>query len=77
MSGPNPTLEAVLAGFAKKPGVTAEQQAQLRTAITQDPHLLDQLNQAVTSGQLRGFERAVSNAHNLLGTSLSPQEPLL
>ena len=53
MSSPNTELEAVLASLAKQPGITAEQQARLRAAVTKDPHLLDQLNQAAANGQLR------------------------
>ena len=55
MAGPNPQLQAAITGFAAQPGVTPDQQAQLRAALTQDARLLQRLNQAAASDQLKGF----------------------
>ena len=43
MSDINPQLEAALTGFARQPGITPNQAAQLRTTITQDTQLLNRL----------------------------------
>ena len=76
MSSPNPpTLEDVLKSFDKKPGVTAEQKAQLRAAITRDPHLYDQLKQAAASGQLRGFELSPAPAPAQTASGQAPAAP--
>lgn len=52
---PNAQLEATLVQFGQQPGISADQQAQLRSAITTDARLLGQLNQAAQAGQLQGF----------------------
>jgi hypothetical protein len=52
---PDASLEAVLAQFGQQPGVSPDEQAQLRSAITADPQLLEQLDQAAQAGRLRGF----------------------
>ncbi|HZF98345.1 MAG TPA: XVIPCD domain-containing protein [Pseudoxanthomonas sp.] len=55
MASPNPQLQAAIAQFSALPGVTPDQEAQLRAAITQDARLLRQLNQDAANGQLKGF----------------------
>ena len=52
---PNAQLEAALVHFGQQPGVSADQQAQLRSAITTDARLLGQMNQAAQAGHLQGF----------------------
>ncbi|MEQ1511525.1 MAG: XVIPCD domain-containing protein [Lysobacteraceae bacterium] len=52
---PNAQLEAALVQFGQQPGVSADQQAQLRSAITTDARLLGQMNQAAQAGHLQGF----------------------
>ena len=52
---PNARLEAALVQFGQRSGVTIEQEAQLRSAITSDAKLLGELNQAALANQLRGF----------------------
>jgi hypothetical protein len=66
---PNAQLEAALAQFGQQPGVSSDQQAQLRSAVTADSHLLGQLNQVAQAGQLRGFAfpAAGNAAPNLVG----------
>ena len=49
---PNAQLEAALVQFGQQPGISTDQQAQLRSAITTDARLLGQLNQAAQAGQL-------------------------
>lgn len=68
-SQPNAQLEAALAQFGQQPGVSSDQQAQLRAALTSDPRLLGQLNQAAQAGQLRGFSfpAAGNVAPNVVG----------
>jgi len=68
MAGPNPQLQAAITRFAAQPGVSLDQQAQLRAAIAQDTHLLRQLNQAAANDQLKGFALAQAGAPaNLAG----------
>jgi len=55
MANPNAQLQAAIAQFAAQPGITPDQEAQLRAAITQDANLLQHLNQDAASGQLKGF----------------------
>lgn len=57
---PNAQLEATLVQFGQQPGVTADQEAQLRSAITSDARLLGQLNHAAQAGQLQGFSVATA-----------------
>lgn len=66
---PNAQLEAALVQFGQQSGVTADQEAQLRSAITSDARLLGQLNQAARAGQLQGFSlpAAGSSSPNLVG----------
>lgn len=66
---PNAQLEAALVQFGQQSGVTADQEAQLRSAITSDARLLGQLNQAAQAGQLQGFSlpAAGSASPNLVG----------
>lgn len=70
MAGPNPQLEAALAQFAGQQGVTQDQVAQLRNAISVDAALLAQFDQQAQAGTLRGFalQQAGSSAPNLVGT---------
>lgn len=52
-----PTLssqaQAVISAFGRKPGVTADQLANLQSVINGSPALVDQINQAVAAGHLR------------------------
>jgi hypothetical protein len=66
---PNAQLEAALASFGQQPGVSADQEAQLRSAITTDARLLGQLNQVAQAGQLQGFALPASGSTtaNLVG----------
>lgn len=69
MPSPNQQLQAALAQFAAQPGVTSDQEAQLRAAITQDAQLLQRLNQDAANVQLKGFALPqAGTAPNLLGT---------
>ena len=69
MANPNEQLEAALAQFAAQPGVTPEQAAQLRMAVTVDADRLAQLNQQAVAGQLRRFALAMpGDEPNLVGT---------
>lgn len=66
---PNAALEAALTQFAQQPSVSADQQAQLRNAITSDTQLLRQLNNAAQAGHLQAFvlPAAGSATPNLVG----------
>lgn len=66
---PNAQLEAALVQFGQQPGVSSDQQAQLRSAITTDARLLGQLNQAAQAGLLRAFALPAtgSTTPNLVG----------
>lgn len=69
MANPNAQLQAAISQFASQPGITPDQEAQLRAAITQDANLLQHLNQDAANGQLKGFAlRQASAAPNLTGT---------
>ncbi|MEB1933715.1 XVIPCD domain-containing protein [Xanthomonas campestris pv. campestris] len=70
MARPSPQLEAALAQFAGQQGVTQDQVAQLRNAISTDAVLLTQFDQQAQAGSLRGFalQSAGSSAPNLAGT---------
>ena len=69
MANPNPQLEAALAQFAAQPGITPDQEAQLRAAVVADADRLDLLNQQATAGQLKGFAlETPGGAPNLTGT---------
>ncbi|MEA9586773.1 XVIPCD domain-containing protein [Xanthomonas sp. WHRI 10064A] len=70
MASPSPQLEAALAQFAGQQGVTQDQVAQLRNAISADAVLLAQFDQQAQAGSLRGFalQSAGSSAPNLVGT---------
>ncbi|MGH8080284.1 MAG: XVIPCD domain-containing protein [Lysobacter sp.] len=52
---PNASLEAALVRFGQQQGISSDQEAQLRNAITSDSQLLGQLNTAAQAGHLRGF----------------------
>lgn len=52
---PNAQLEAALAQFGQQQGVSADQEAQLRNAITSDTRLLRQFNSLAQAGHLQGF----------------------
>lgn len=66
---PNAQLEATLVQFGQQPGVTADQEAQLRSAVTSDARLLGHLNHAAQAGQLQGFSLATAGntSPNLVG----------
>ncbi|MFC3655551.1 hypothetical protein ACFOPN_07670 [Xanthomonas hyacinthi] len=69
MVNPNAQLQAAIGQFAARPGVTPDQEAQLRAAITQDANLLQHLNQDAANGQLRSFALPQAGAPaNLAGT---------
>ncbi|MGO4776063.1 hypothetical protein AB4084_11255, partial [Lysobacter sp. 2RAB21] len=69
MANPNAQLQAAIAQFAAQSGITPDQEAQLRAAITQNASLLQHLNQDAASGQLKGFSLSqVGAAANLVGT---------
>lgn len=55
MAAPNPQLEAALQQFAHQPGVTPQQIAELRSAVTGSPTLLRDLNADAAQGHLNGF----------------------
>ena len=67
---PNAQLEAALVQFANQPGVTADQAAQLRAAVTADASQLQLLNQHAQANNLRGFAlpQTGSTAPNLVGS---------
>ncbi|HEX7801720.1 MAG TPA: hypothetical protein VF471_03050 [Pseudoxanthomonas sp.] len=62
MTNPNPQLQAVIAQFAAQPGVTPDQQAQLRASIIQDNHLLQLLNQDAANNHIKGFALSQAGA---------------
>lgn len=70
MASPNQQLEAALAQFANQSGVTPDQVAQLRAAVTGNVRQLQVLNQQAQSGQLRGFalQSSANTSQNLAGT---------
>ncbi|WAT15067.1 hypothetical protein [Xanthomonas fragariae] len=69
MANPNAQLQAAISQFAAQPGITPDQEAQLRAAITQDASLLQHLNQDAANGQLKGFALPqAGTAPNLAGT---------
>lgn len=69
MANPNTQLQAAIGQFAAQPGITPDQEAQLRAAITQDTNLLQRLNQDAANGQLRSFVLPQAGAPtNLTGT---------
>lgn len=70
MANSSPQLEAAIARFASQQGVSADQVAQLRSAITADATLLRQFDQQAQAGHLRGFalQGANGTAPNLAGT---------
>ncbi|MGH8387309.1 MAG: XVIPCD domain-containing protein [Pseudomonas sp.] len=69
MASPSTQLEAALAQFSGQQGVTPDQVAQLRAALTADARLLRQFDQAAQAEHLKGFalQAANSNIHNLVG----------
>ncbi|ALN94084.1 XVIPCD domain-containing protein [Lysobacter gummosus] len=65
----NTQLQASIAQFAHQPGVTPDQEAQLRATIASDTDLLQRLNQAAANRQLTGFAPASAGAGpNIAGT---------
>lgn len=68
MSAPNPQLEAALTRFAGQPGVTADQAAQLRNALTHDAMLLPRYNQLATDGHVNGFSLHHGGGLDLVGS---------
>lgn len=62
MAAPNPQLEAAIQEFAQQPGVTPEQVAQLRAAITAPPALTTIFNQDAGAGNLSAFALAPPGA---------------
>lgn len=70
----NPELARAIEHFENQPGVGADQVEQLRSAIANDPQLLNDLNQEATAGQIRGFalQPASATAPNLVGTYDTP-----
>ncbi|MBT2748078.1 MULTISPECIES: XVIPCD domain-containing protein [unclassified Lysobacter] len=65
----NTQLRASIAQFAHQPGVTLDQEAQLRATIASDADLLQRLNQAAANRQLTGFASASTGAGpNIVGT---------
>ena len=69
MANPNAQLQAAIGRLAAQPGITPDQEAQLRAAISQDANLLQHLNQDAANGQLKGFALPQAGAPaNLAGT---------
>lgn len=69
MANPNPQLEAALAQFAAQPGITLDQEAQLRAAVVANTDRLGLLNRQAAVGQLKGFVlEASAGTPNLTGT---------
>ncbi|MCS3809667.1 hypothetical protein FHY19_002727 [Xanthomonas arboricola] len=70
MASPSPQLEAALSRFSATQGVSSDQAAQLRNAITGDAGLLAQFEQQAQLGQLKEFTIQNSNSTqpNLTGT---------
>jgi hypothetical protein len=69
MANPNAQLQGAIAQFTAQPSIIPDQAAQLRAAITQDAHLLRQLNHNAASGRLKGFTLSHAGAApNLAGT---------
>jgi hypothetical protein len=65
----NTQLQASIAQFVHQPGVTPDQEAQLRATISSDAHLLQRLNQAAANHQLTGFALAsAGTGSNIAGT---------
>lgn len=52
---PNAPLESALVQFGQQPGVSHDQEAQLRDAIAANPQLLGRLNALAQAGHLQGF----------------------
>jgi hypothetical protein len=68
MPNPNPELQAALTQFATQPGVSPEQSAQLRAAVTGSSALLNKLNQDAHAGHLTGFAiESAGSTSNLIG----------
>lgn len=62
-------LQASIAQFVHQPGVTPDQEAQLRATIIADADLLQRLNQAAANHQLTGFALAsTGTGPNIAGT---------
>lgn len=61
----NPQLKTALDNFAAEPGVTAQQVAQLKSAIQATPSLLRAFNQDAASGHLQGFVLAPAGRESI------------
>jgi hypothetical protein len=59
---PNTRLETLLVQFGQQSGVSPDQAAQLRAAMTSDVQLLGRLNQAAQAGHLKGFALSAAGA---------------
>ncbi|MGO1072143.1 XVIPCD domain-containing protein [Lysobacter sp. CA199] len=70
MITPNRELSAAIVRFEQQPGVSAQQVAQLRAALSSDEGMLRDLNQEALSGQLRGFavQPATATPPSLIGS---------
>jgi len=55
MATPHPALDAAIAQFARQPGVSPHEVAQLRAALASDPALTASLGAAASAGALHGF----------------------
>jgi hypothetical protein len=56
MSTLNPQAQALIQQFGQQPGVTPDNVANLQTVLNSSPALIDQVNKAAASGELKKFE---------------------
>ncbi|QNH17838.1 hypothetical protein HEP74_02994 [Xanthomonas sp. SS] len=68
MATENAQLQTALASFSSQPGVTPDQAAQLRAALSVDQDLVERLNQQAASGHLNGFALSPNGADALIGS---------
>lgn len=68
MPAANVQLQAALARFASQPGVTPDQEAQLRATIAADQDLAQRFNQEAANGHLTGFALSPTGSQPLIGS---------
>ncbi|WAH64524.1 hypothetical protein [Xanthomonas hortorum] len=68
MATANAQLQAALAQFAGQPGVTSDQEAQLRATIASDQDLTQRLNAEAAGGHLHGFSLGPAGSEPLTGS---------
>lgn len=68
MTSPNAELQAALSRFSSQPGVSSEQQAQLRATLNADQDLLERFNEQAAAGHLSGFALGQTGHEPLAGS---------